>query len=133
MLDNILLWNYCLSVYLVGMRRHDKYDRGVWVFFALEFWYLLLVSIMFILVWVHTYPLWLWGMSLLISWFISHTVIKKWVYKRLKIMHVEQRYERLSNKKTKAWICFTFLIFCWLSFIIVAFTFFVGYRIGIYS
>lgn len=131
LLDYILLWNYCLSVYLVGMTRQDKarqdnYKRGTWIFLVLEFWYLLLVLIMFILIWVHTYSLWFWVMSSFVSLFVLHAVIKKWVNKRFKIMHIEQQYEQLSNKITKAWMCFSFLVLCWLSFIIVAFTFFVG-------
>lgn len=126
MLDNILLWNYCLSVYLVGITRRDKYNQGTLVFLALEFLYLLLVSIIFILTWTcYVHPLWLWSMLLFLSWFISHVSIKRWVYKRLETMHIEQCYERLSNKKTKAWSCFLFIIFCWFSFIIVAYDFFV--------
>lgn len=134
MLNELLLWNYCLSVYLVGIKKRSMYNMGARMLLVVEFWYLLLILLMLVLVCAtYTFPLYILVLLLLVSWFISYMIIGKWVEKRLKKMCIGQFYNEVSNKKKKTWIGFIILLFCWLSFVIVAFTFFVGYSLREYS
>lgn len=134
MLDNLLLWNYCLSAYLVGIKNQSKYIIGAKKILLIELWYILLILIMIVLVSsTYTFSLYSLVVLVVVSWFFSYVIIGKWIDKYLKRLCVKQCYSKILNKKAKTWIGFIILISCWLSFVIVAFTVFVGYSLREYS
>ena len=128
MLDRILLYDYCLSVYFAGTRKHDKYRDGTWFIFAMKYFYLLIALTMFILSKIsYTLPNWCLGLLLIFLAYISYFRTGKWVERRLNKMMVERIYKKLTKKRTRAWLSLLFLIFMFFFFFVVGVLTFEGY------
>lgn len=130
MLDKILIYNYCLSAYLAGAKKKNRYSYGTWFFFAAEYLYLLAALSMFILSIInYTFPDWGLLLILILLWYLTHYRTKKWVFYRLEKMQIEYVYKNLTRKKVRAWLGLLAYVLMFAFFFVAAVLTFEGYSL----
>lgn len=127
-MSRILLYNYCLAVYLLKPQQKNVYIQGMWLFFRIEYWYMMLTLVMLVISSVnYNFQMWFLAMIVFAIWLQVYILNKKWAFRFLDKMGIEQKYQRLENKRMEVCIGLLIMVFCYSSFVIVAYVTFGKY------